>query len=186
MRYASLAAAAIAVLAAIPAQAGEWGFLPVTNDPSFKFEPAIALKGGWMAPDVGGVGDDFAYGAELSFNCGLLRLPVGRIRHQLSYNRFDHDGLELQTVEFNPHYQVEAAPNLWIGAGPGVGFVWAESDRGSDANMWALNAGAGATYVMGHVTLGVESRYQWTQDDAVGATKGADNWLTTVKVGYKF
>lgn len=181
-------AAAIAGLSAVPAQAADWGFLPIVNDPSYKAELAVALKGGIMDADVSGVGSSFAYGAELSLNCPTIRTPVGKIRQQLSWNRMDDDGLELNTVELNPHLVFEAAKDLWIGAGPGLGFVWADHSTGRDADMWALQAGASVTYTMGKVMLGLESRYQWTQDDRVGTGtgEGADNWLTTAKVGFVF
>lgn len=178
---------AVAGFAAVPAQAGEWGFMPVANDPAYKPNMAVALKGGMLDADVPGADASFAYGVELSLDCPLLRTPVGKIRQQLSWNRMDEDGLELNTLELNPHYVVEMAKDLWVGAGPGVGYVWADHSTGRGANMWAVQAGASATYTMGHALIGLESRYQWTEGDDVGTgSKGADNWLTMAKVGYKF
>jgi hypothetical protein len=106
----------VAGFAAVPAQASQWGFM-VANDPAYKPNMAVALKGGMLDADVPGADASFAYGVELSLDCPLLRTPVGKIRQQLSWNRMDEDGLELNTLELNPHYVVEMA-RLWVGAGP--------------------------------------------------------------------
>jgi len=179
--------AALTSFAALPAQAADWGLLPVANDPAYKPNFAVALKGGMLDADVPGAGAGLAYGAELSLDCPLIRTPVGKIRQQLSWNRADEDGLELNTVELNPHFVVEAAKDLWVGAGPGVGYVWADHSTGRDADMWAVQAGASVTYTAGHMLVGLESRYQWTESEDVGTGRdGADNWLTMAKVGYRF
>lgn len=178
---------AFAGLAAIPAQAGEWGFMPAVNDAAYKPNFAVAAKGGVLDADVPGANAGFAYGAELSLDCPLIRTPVGKIRQQLSWNRMDKDGLELNTLELNPHFVLEAAKDLWVGAGPGLGYVWADHSTGRDADMWAVQLGASVTYTMNHMLVGLESRYQWTEGSDVGSGHdGADNWLTMVKLGYKF
>lgn len=175
-------AATVFLLAATPVMAGEWTFLPAAGS-DYHAEPAIAAKGSWL--DIDDIEASPSYGGELSFNCPLIGTPVGRIRQQLSYNYFDHDGATYQSVELNPHFQMEVAPNLWLGAGPGLGYVW--TDQGShDGNAVAVQAGLGGSYTVGHMMLGLESRYQWTLGNPFVGTQSGENWLTSVKLGYAF
>lgn len=166
----SATAAMIVLAAALPARGGD----------GTPYAPnlAIALKGGVISTDVKDVDAAPAYGAELSVDDPLIDPVVGKIRHMLSYNHADHDGLELNTVEWNAHWVFETHRNFWLGAGPGIGYVWADG-RGVDDSP-AAQFGMSATYVQGHALFGFESRYQWTSGES------ADNWLTMVKVGYQF
>lgn len=162
-----LATTALALAISLPALAQE---IP----PGY----AVALKGGWWDADVTGVDGGPAFGLELSADNLLIQPAAGKLHHMWSWNHADNDGLALDTVEWNAHWAFETRPDLWLGIGPGIGWVWADGhDRDNSA---ALQFGVSATYVQGHALFGIESRYQWTEAD------GADNWLTMAKVGYRF
>lgn len=163
-------AAMIVLAAALPARGGD----SPSSDPNL----AIALKGGAVVTDVSGVDAAPAYGIEVSMDDQLFTPVVGKFRHMLSYNHADHDGLELNTVEWNAHWVFETHRDFWLGAGPGIGYVWADGRDVDDSP--AVQLGMSATYMVGHALIGFESRYQWTSGDS------ADNWLTMMKVGYKF
>lgn len=166
----SATAAMIVLAAALPARGGD----DTLYSPNF----AIALKGGIWTADVSGVDAAPAYGAELSVDDPVIDPVIGKVRHMLSFNHADHDGLELNTVEWNAHWVFQTHRDFWIGAGPGLGYAWADG-RDVDDGV-AAQFGMSATYVHGHALIGLESRYQWT----VG--QSADNWLTMVKLGYQF
>ncbi|HTH18349.1 MAG TPA: hypothetical protein VL974_16945 [Magnetospirillum sp.] len=165
----SATAAMIVLAAALPARGGDAPYAP---------NLAIALKGGAWQTDVRGADAAPAFGLEVSVDDPLTDPIIGKVRHMVSYNHADHDGLRLDTVEWNAHWVFQTQRNLWLGAGPGIGYLWADGRNVS--NSAALQLGASATYVEGHMLLGIESRYQWAAGDST------DNWLTMVKVGYHF
>ncbi|MBX9633925.1 MAG: hypothetical protein K2X44_02995, partial [Magnetospirillum sp.] len=103
---------------------------------------------------------------------------AGKLRHMLSFNHADLDAQKLNTMEWNAHWVFEVQPDFWIGAGPGIGYVWVDGHNVSDGIGFQL--GSSATYVHEHALLGIESRYQWADGSS------ADNWLTVVKLGYRF
>lgn len=162
-----LAVAAVAIAAVLPALSQEVpsGF-------------AIAAKGGWWDADVASADGGPAFGIELSADNLLIEPPAGKLQHMWSWNHADNDGLRLDTVEWNAHWAFEVRPSLWLGFGPGIGWVWA--DGGNVEDSAGVQLGVSATYVHGHALFGIESRYQWTE------AGGADNWLTVAKVGYRF
>lgn len=162
-------AAVIVLAAALPARG---------DDASYRPNLAIALRGGAITTDVTGVDAAPAYGVELSVDDPVVAPVIGKIRHMVSVNHADHDGLELNTLEWNAHWVFQTHRDFWLGAGPGIGYVWADG-RGVDDSP-AAQFGMSATYVVGHALVGFESRYQWTSGDS------ADNWLTVVKLGYQF
>lgn len=164
------AAALVLAAAALPARGGD--------NPNYAPEFAIALKGGVWNTDTHGLDAAGAYGIELSANDPMIDPLIGKVRHMLSFNHADHDGLELSTVEWNTHWMIPAGPGLWLGAGPGIGYVWA--DGHAIDNSAAIQFGASAIKVVGHAQFGIESRYQWTEGDST------NNWLTMLKVGYQF
>jgi len=166
----SATAAMIVLAAALPARGGD--------DTPYSPNWAFALKGGAWQSDVKSVDTAPAYGAEISVDDPVIAPVIGKVRHMLSYNHADHDGLELNTVEWNAHWVFETANGFWLGAGPGVGYLWADGRNVDDSP--AVQFGMSSTYVMGHALLGFESRYQWTSGDST------DNWLTMIKVGYQF
>lgn len=165
----SLAAAVLAVAMPLAVQAA---------DPAPKPELSVAAKGGWWDADVGGFSGGPAYGLELSVTDSVITVPVGKLRHMLSWNHVDQDGLELDSAEWNLHWMFETNSGVWLGLGPGLGYLWADG-RDLDDGI-AAQFGVSAQVIRGRALFGVESRYQWTEADS------ADNWLTMVKVGYVF
>lgn len=138
----------------------------------------IALKGGAWDTSVSGVDAAPAYGVEVSVNSPFLR-PTGMDwRHFWSWNHADHDGLRLDSAEWNTHWTLEVRPSLWLGMGPGIGYVWSSGQGLGDGG--AVQWGGSATYVVGHMSVGLETRYQWTENGDL------NNWLTMAKVGYRF
>ncbi len=178
-----LITAALATTAAAPALAGEWKFLPILDK---GYSPAFvaSVTGGLMDPKH--VDSGTAWGLELAMNCGLLQTPTGVVRTKLSYNRFDNDGLKLQTVELNPRWTTPIAQNLTLGVGPGIG--WVKSDAGGrTTDMFAWQVGADLDYRMNNLNLGLGARWQDTTDKNIGGGHhGADNWLVQAKVGIAF
>lgn len=164
-----LAAALLAAAAPLAATAADYTTKP---------EIAVAAKGGWWDADVNGFSGGPAYGLEVSANDPWADMPVGKLRHMVSWNHVDRDGLELNGAEWNLHWMFETSSGAWLGAGPGIGYVWADGNNLDDG--LAAQFGLSAHTIVGHALFGIESRYQWTEADS------ADNWLTMVKVGYVF
>lgn len=164
---------------------GQWNFL-AGMDKNYVAEPTLSLMIGNLNPDIGNASSDTISGLELSLNCPLLQPPSNKIRQQVSYNRYDDQGLKISTFELNPHYVIEAAPGLGIGFGPGLGYVKAETATESEG-MLALQLGASLHYTaLGKLFLGAEARYQATQSDDFAGQKGADNFRVALKAGYNF
>lgn len=157
------------LMLASPALAGDLGS---------NANPSVSLKGGWWDSEVSGVDGGGAFGAEFAIDNLLAAPEFGKWHHMFSWNHTDHDGLELNSAEWNMHWMLEARSGLWLGAGPGVGWVWSDGHGTSDSA--ALQLGASAHTVVGHAIFGVETRYQWTESG------NGDNWLTMLSVGYRF
>lgn len=161
-----------------------WEFLPGTHD-GFIFNPTLSVMGGLA--DIEDVQGDvaFSWGLEASFNCPLIQPPTNKVRQQLSYFNYSDGKTTVQTAEINPHYVVEVKKHLWLGAGPGVGYVNAESAN-KTSNMLAVQLGASFHYNINKIFIGGEARVQFTQPDDVGNGKdnGAENWRTLLKIGY--
>ncbi|MEF8792385.1 hypothetical protein [Thiohalorhabdus sp.] len=156
----------LALAASSAAQAQGWSLLPVT-DADYRAEPTLAALGGMQDPDVDGVSSGGAYGVELSLNCPTLATPRHGIRQQISLTRFDNDGLELTSLEINPHYVMPIGQGLGFGFGPGLSYVAADGGGDSDG-VFGLQAGVSLHYRQGPLFLGAEARYQWTQDADLG------------------
>ena len=165
---------------------GEWTLGPAFK-PEWKPHFTIAATAGYLAPDIDGVSGSSSPGIQLSLNCPWFTPPSGAIRQQFNYNTFDNDGQQLKSLEMNPRYFMSASPSILIGFGPGLGYVWTESDLGKDKNVWALQLGADIEYRHKRLFLAFGSRYQWTQDKELGlANSGANNLLTQGKIGINF
>jgi len=179
-----IASGSVLLLASVNAQAGDdWTWLAGHKE-GYVAQPAVSLMVGVQDPDVNGVDSGSVTGIELSLNCPLLQPPTNRIRQQVSYAKFDNDGLELSSFELNPHYVVETSPGLELGFGPGLGYVTAKAG-GVDDSTWGAQLGVSAHYTaMGPLFLGAEARYQVTGDFDGG--DGADNFRMALKVGYSF
>ncbi|HKJ75836.1 MAG TPA: porin family protein [Gammaproteobacteria bacterium] len=150
------------------------GWKPLAGaDPDYRSEPTVALVGGTQDPDFRDADSDGIYGIELSFNCPLLQPPTHRIRQQLSLTEYDEDGLELTSLELNPHYVVPVAQGLEIGFGPGLALIDAEAGR-DDETLWGLQAGASLHYRVGELFAGAEYRYQITSEGDFGNARRGD------------
>ncbi len=168
---------------ALPAHGDEWAF-PAASQPGYAPNPTISFKVGAMAPDSGSSG--FAGGVELSLDNPLIQTGYGKIRDQFSYNRFDSSGLKIETLEYNPHYMVPIGERVWVGGGPGIGYMFTDSVSGPSPDLWTAQLGVSASTVIDHLQIGLEARWQWTEDQRVGNANGADNWLTMLKFGYAY
>ena len=154
----------------------------------FVHEASLSVLLGAMGPDSK-IGDSgFAHGVELSFNCPLIQPPTNKIRQQVSVTSYSDGDSDIKTVQINPHYVIEVMPKLWVGGGPGIGYVRADVNNVT-SNMVAAQVGGSISYSIKKVFLGAEARYQFTQGDEVGGPSyadGASNWQTVIKVGYNF
>lgn len=180
--------AAAALLAGGSAAAGEggWRLLPM-NDAGFELKPTVSVIYGVFDPDSKQGDSAEAVGVEFAFNCILLQPPTNRVRQQLSYIQYDDGGLEVSSLELNPHYTIDLTPNWAVGFGPGLGYVMADSKAGADADMFALQVGAGAQYYRGAFFAGVEARYQVTEGKTLGVNdEGLDNFRALAKLGVNF
>ena len=181
------AAVATIVVAAPLAHAGGFQLFPILHS-GYELAPAVAVVGGYADPDVAGVTGSGIYGVELSIACPLLKTPANGIRQQISLTRFDHRGLRATALELNPHYRVEVAPNLAIGAGPALGVIWTDLHGESDTVLGA-GLGASAEYRLGgHLFAGLEARALWTTeaDAGAGTDTGVNSVRSLVKLGYRF
>ncbi len=168
-------------------QAGDdWRWFAGMKD-GYTAQPAVSLMFGMLDPDADGADSDAIAGIELSLNCPMLQPPTNRIRQQISYTKYDKNGLELTSIEANPHYVIETSPGLELGFGPGFGYVMAKTDDGSlDDGALALQVGASAHYTgMGPLFIGAEARYQMT-GDFDGVDDNINNFRVALKVGYSF
>ena len=182
MHIRTVTLSAILAMATSAAQAEGWNFLPVT-DAGFKAEPTLSLMGGMLNPDVNGADSDTAMGVELSFNCIALQPPSGKIRTQISWTRYDDAGLEINSVEVNPHYLWRMTDKVEIGVGPGLGYVSGKAGA-VDESMLAMQLGTSLHYRSGNLFMGAEARYQVTEEE-FGNTD-LDNFRVMLKVGYNF
>lgn len=153
----------------------------------YKAEPAVSVMLGQMDPGDN-MDSDTISGIEFSLNCPLVKPPNNRIRQQISYTTYDDQGVEITSIELNPHYVVEVSPGLEIGGGPGLGYVMVDGAAG-DGSVFGLQLGVSAHYTLqSPLFIGAEARYQITGEDDFGAaTKSdVDNYRIALKVGYSF
>lgn len=161
------------------------------KDPRFKFLPVLeenfdlgltlSLKTGVMNLSNLSSGTHFHAGTEAAFNCLIFKPANGNIRAQLSYNSYNDGEYSIHTIELNPYYMHNITDRLAIGGGPGIGYIIPSNDID---NAWSLQAGLGASYNFGLITLGVETRYQWqTSDIDKLDSKDLDNFRTNLKIG---
>lgn len=166
---------------------GGWRLLPDKKG-GFKAEPSLSVMVGSLNPSVSGASSDTVVGFELSLNCPLLQPPSNKIRQQISLSTYSHKGLEITTIELNPHYVIETSSGVSVGLGPGIGYLQAETATDKEG-MFALQVGASIHYTaMDFMFLGAEARYQWTQDHTfpTQSQRGADNFRFALKAGVNF
>jgi len=188
MKKQNLALAGAILLATGSAQAAdEWNWFAGLED-GYEAEPTVSVMLGQMDP-----GDNMDSGTisgiEFSLNCPLVKPPSNRIRQQVSYTSYDENGVEITSIELNPHYVVEVSPGLEIGGGPGLGYVMVDSGAG-DGSVLALQLGVSAHYTtQSPLFIGAEARYQITGEDDFGgggAEDDVNNYRIALKVGYSF
>jgi hypothetical protein len=124
---------------------------------------------------------------QLSLSSPRLELPGGSLGPQISVDRYTHDGVNLTTAEVGSRYFTDIAPGLELGVGPGVGYTWSDADAGKAADLWGLQVGADIHYRQGSLSMGLDTRYRWSEDQALG-TGGPvpDSWLTRLNLGVSF
>ncbi len=170
------------------AQAADgWTLLPGADD-NYKAEPALSVMIGSLNPNIPGTSSDSVVGFELSLNCPLLQPPGNKIRQQISLGTYSHKGMEITTLELNPHYVIRMPSGLGVGFGPGIGYVQAETATDKE-NMFALQIGASLHYTaMDFMFLGAEVRYQLTQDHTFPTLpqQDANNFRVALKAGVNF
>jgi len=161
-----------------------WRFFAGMEE-DFVHESTISAMIGSLGPNtkIGDVG--LVFGGELSFNCPIIQPPENKIRQQLSVLQYKDGDSKIQSAQINAHYVVEVDPKLWVGGGPGIGFVKVDANNRT-ANMMSAQLGASAHYSIDKIFIGGEVRYQMTQGDEVGGHSdlGASSWQALVKLGY--
>ncbi|HHJ80072.1 MAG TPA: hypothetical protein ENJ65_00400, partial [Candidatus Tenderia electrophaga] len=163
---------------------GEWDWFPVMGD-DYVMEPTASVIVGNQSFDDGG--SDSVMGIELSFNCPMLKPPTNKIRQQVSMTKYDDSGVEVTSIELNPHYLVEMSPGLLVGGGPGLGYV-AVDTRAGDDNLLTFQLGASVHYNVNETFfLGGDARYQIAGDaDLAGTDVNMNNWRVGLKAGVNF
>ena len=172
-------------ISAQSASAADWEFLPIVDD-DYQYDPQLSLILGSMSPSDGDSGS--MNGIEFSLNCPLLKAPGGVIRQQISVASYDEGGVEITSFELNPHYQINLAPNLDFGFGPGFGYVMTEGP-GIDESAISLQAGASLSYTVGQGVIAGEARYQMMLSDIElnnGDEVDLNNTRLMIKLGYRF
>ncbi|MDX2503771.1 MAG: hypothetical protein QNL62_04755 [Gammaproteobacteria bacterium] len=167
----------------------EWTFFPVFTDDSWQSEASLSATAGYM--DIGNsvAGGGATYGLQLAFNCPVFTIPGDNvILQQINLNFYDNNDLELTILEINPHYFWNVSDEVRFGVGPGLGYIWTDTNRGKDPDLWAGQAGFAIEYRKDSLYASFGSRYQWTESKTIGFKKDEDmdNLLTTIKVGYNF
>ena len=181
----SILVASTLAISSQSALSSDWEFFPVVGD-NYEFAPQLSVLTGTMDP--GDAESGSITGVELAINCPLLKAPNGIIRQQISYTSYDENGVEINSFELNPHYQIEIAPNTTFGFGPGFGYLTAQA-AGLDDSAITLQAGASLSHTMGQFVIGAEARYQLAVSDMKlnsGAEADLDNTRLMVKLGYRF
>jgi len=179
-----VAAAAFSTLLGTTLLADGMQVLPVMNS-SYTPSLAVAALGGYQKTDaVDGTG---AYGVEVSLTCPLLQIPNYPIRQQVSLVHTNSNGLTTTDFELNPHVLFDVAPQLHVGVGPSIGFVYASGASDHDYS-FGIGAGASVTYdINSQYFVGAESRYQWVNSATLSGSKvDLDNMRTLLKVGVHF
>ena len=87
----------------------------------------------------------------------------------------------------NPYYFFKLSPDLLLGVGPGIAGVHGDPEGGKDNWAFAFQAGAGLKYYMDNFLVGIDARWQWTDEKDYGSGKeDLDNMRILLKAGYRF
>ncbi len=126
-------------------------------------------------------------GVEITFDCPVFTLPWDNLRQQIMLNRFNGDGLNMTSLEFNPYYIITLDNGVEWGFGPGWGVHWTDTYKSDVA--FSFQVGTGLQYnISKELYTGADVRYQWTQqiDVTPGVSETLDNYRAQVKIGYRF
>lgn len=182
--------------------AKETEMFPLFTSANYCSEATVALMGGVTNyHNTSGYTD--SYGAELRFACPVFQIKGFDNRQVLSVVYAEKDGLTTTSIEMNPRIMFPVSDDIEFGFGPGLGVIFAENDTAvttgsgtlldpfvtttstSKDTVIGVNIGASLHYnVTESVFVGLESRYQWTQNTKFGKT--IDNARTMLKVGTSF
>lgn len=171
------------------AETDELVLLPIFLDDNWKADAALSATTGYMDIDSSVAGGGMTYGLQLAFNCPVFTIPgEDVVLQQINLNFYDNNDLELTSLEINPHYYWKISDEVKFGAGPGLGYIWTDSKRGKDSDLWAGQFGFALEYRKDSLYASFGSRYQWTASETIGEDedKDLDNLLTTIKIGYNF
>jgi len=164
-----------------------WTIAPFLED---DFDPhfTVAATTGTMNLKLPGADTASVNGLMLSLNCPWFQPPTGTIRQVFNYNVYDDGNYEVKTFEMNPRYFVAVSPSIQLGVGPGIGYMWIDSDVGNDAEMWTFQVGADLDYRNKNLFLGLGARYMITEEDNVGTVgnQDADNVVVQLRAGLNF
>ncbi|MDO9267370.1 MAG: outer membrane beta-barrel protein [Sulfurimonas sp.] len=165
----------------------EFQVLPIFLDNSWKPQFEVAAVVGSTNFD-NNLKTGANYGVELSFDCPVFTLPGDHtLRQQLSVSRYDKNNFEVTVIEMNPYYFFKLSPDLLLGVGPGIAGVYGDPEGGKDNWAFAFQAGAGLKYYMDNFLVGIDARWQWTDEKDYGSGKeDLDNMRILLKAGYKF
>jgi hypothetical protein len=163
--------------------AKETKFFPIMSG-DYCAAPTVALMGGATNyDDMSGSAD--SYGVELRFGCPVFQIKGYDIRQVLSIVHDNGNGFKTTSLEMNPRIMFPLSKDVEFGFGPGLGVIFAKDDIAGKDTVWGVNVGVSLHYdVTNKIFIGVESRYQWTQDTDFGGD--IDNFRTMVKIGTRF
>ena len=159
------------------------GFFPPAKE-NFRVEPSVTARVGILG-SFDTLDPALAYGGKVSFNCLLAQPPAGAVRTEVSYLRSSTNGIDLNILELNPTYYYEVVSDLYLGAGPGLGYQIITGS--ADAQLWAAQATAAVEYRLGTLVCGVNGRYQWQFGESGSIAAGdLSNYYAGVHLGVLF
>ena len=184
----ALATSAILSTSALATESAELKILPIFTDENWCGQTEVSVVVGSMDFKKDELSTGANYGLELSFDCPVFTLPGKHtLRQQLSLSRYDKDNFTVTVIEMNPYYFFDISENLSLGVGPGIAGVHGNPDNGESKWAFAFQAGAGLKYYMDEFLVGVDVRWQWTDEKDFGAgDENLDNTRVLLKAGYRF
>ncbi len=168
------------------AAAESWGMLPIMGE-DYDAQATLSIIGGQVSPDAQGAESGSAQGVEMSFACPLIAAPDAGIRQQFSITQYDEQGLELQSIEINPHYLIDMGKGLQLGFGPGIGYT-TTTVATQEESVWGMQLGASVHYRPSkRLFLGADVRQQFAGEANLGGSDiETDNSRVSFKVGVNF
>ncbi|MCW8894688.1 MAG: porin family protein [Sulfurimonas sp.] len=166
----------------------EFKVLPVFTDGNWCGQTEVAVVVGSSNFDKNELSTGVNYGVEVSFDCPIFTLPGDHLlRQQVSLSRYDKNNFTVTVIEMNPYYFFDITKDLVLGVGPGIAAVHGDADNAESKWAFAYQAGAGLKYYMDDFLVGLDVRWQWTDEKDFGAGKeDLDNMRVLLKAGYRF